>query len=194
MQLQIPIRSVIKVSKEKTAKIIPNAVGLATATEKHVFGSLLSRDSTFKFMTHVWKRAVRGLQQGDEDDMGAPVEAVLETELDDDVAVVLRTVVTGGDEEDASSESDVGEGAAAVAAASQTVAVSSGGSTMLEPTTSPLESSYLVKRLSAASATAGAGVGGADGRQSLTPIRAANLTAARRVRIVVYVYLSEDHV
>ena len=35
-QLQIPIRSVIKVSKEKTAKIIPNAVGLATATEKHV--------------------------------------------------------------------------------------------------------------------------------------------------------------
>ena len=35
-QLQIPIRSVVKVSKEKTAKIIPNAVGLATATEKHV--------------------------------------------------------------------------------------------------------------------------------------------------------------
>ncbi len=49
----------LKVSKEKTAKIIPNAVGLATAEEKHVFGSLLSRDSTFKFLTHVWKRAVR---------------------------------------------------------------------------------------------------------------------------------------
>jgi len=42
-QLQIPIRSVLKVSKEKTAKFIPNAVGLATADEKHVFGSLLSR-------------------------------------------------------------------------------------------------------------------------------------------------------
>ena len=26
-----------------------------------VFGSLLSRDSTFKFMTHVWKRAMRGM-------------------------------------------------------------------------------------------------------------------------------------
>ena len=26
-----------------------------------VFGSLLSRDSTFKFMTHVWKRAMRGI-------------------------------------------------------------------------------------------------------------------------------------
>ena len=43
LQLQIPIRSVLKVSKEKTAKIIPNAVGLTTAEEKHVFGSLLSR-------------------------------------------------------------------------------------------------------------------------------------------------------
>ena len=40
LQLQIPIRSVVKVSKEKTAKIIPNAVGLATATEKHVSMSL----------------------------------------------------------------------------------------------------------------------------------------------------------
>ena len=39
-QLQIPIRSVVKVSKEKTAKIIPNAVGLATATEKHVSDQL----------------------------------------------------------------------------------------------------------------------------------------------------------
>lgn len=46
-------------SKEKTARIIPNAVGITTSDEKHVFGSLLSRDSTFKFLTHVWKRAVR---------------------------------------------------------------------------------------------------------------------------------------
>lgn len=59
LQLQIPIRSVLKVSKEKTARIIPNAVGITTADEKHVFGSLLSRDSTFKFLTHIWKRAVR---------------------------------------------------------------------------------------------------------------------------------------
>ena len=44
-------------SKEKTAKIIPNAVGLATAEDKHVFGSLLSRDSTFKFISGVWRKA-----------------------------------------------------------------------------------------------------------------------------------------
>ncbi len=64
-QLQIPIRSVVKVSKEKTAKFIPNAVGLATAEEKHVFGSLLSRDSTFKFLTLVWKRAMRDAMMGE---------------------------------------------------------------------------------------------------------------------------------
>ena len=36
--------------------MIPNAVGLATATEKHVFSSLLSQDSTFKFLTDMLKR------------------------------------------------------------------------------------------------------------------------------------------
>ena len=48
-QLQIPIRSVVKVSKEKTAKIIPNAVGLATATEKHVSDQLTNYNTTGRF-------------------------------------------------------------------------------------------------------------------------------------------------
>lgn len=152
----------VKVSKEKTAKFIPNAVGLATAEEKHVFGSLLSRDSTFKFMTHVWKRAIRG--------MTSPVVAngvvsldsvrtevnhgwqlsyhtcgpcltlsqvdspgtVLETELDDEV--VLRGPRT---DVDPSSESEPAGHDDEVKA----------GSAGLE---SPIEASYLVKRMSAA--------------------------------------------
>jgi hypothetical protein len=57
LQLLIPTASVLKVSKEKTAKIIPNAVGIATLHEKHVFGSLLSRDATYKLMIQVWKTA-----------------------------------------------------------------------------------------------------------------------------------------
>jgi hypothetical protein len=65
LQLQIPIRSVIKITKERTAKIIPNAVGLETADEKHVFGSLISRDTTFKFITVVWKRAIREMNPAD---------------------------------------------------------------------------------------------------------------------------------
>merc|ERR1711981_797707 len=59
-RLQIPVRSVTKITKEKTAKIIPNAVGVCTEDEvKHIFASLLSRDTTFKLMTRLWKRTVR---------------------------------------------------------------------------------------------------------------------------------------
>ena len=58
MQLLIPTVSVLKISKEKTARIIPNAVGVATEDDKHVFCSLLSRDSTYRLMVQVWKTAV----------------------------------------------------------------------------------------------------------------------------------------
>lgn len=49
--------SVQKITKEKTARIIPNAVGIATVEDKHVFGSLMSRDNTYRLMTEVWDAA-----------------------------------------------------------------------------------------------------------------------------------------
>lgn len=55
LQLLIPTATVLRVSKEKMARIIPNAVGVTTLEDKHVFGSLLSRDTTYKLMTQVWK-------------------------------------------------------------------------------------------------------------------------------------------
>lgn len=57
-KLLIPTVSVLKISKEKTARIIPNAVAIATEEERHVFCSLLSRDSTFKLMKQVWDAAM----------------------------------------------------------------------------------------------------------------------------------------
>jgi len=57
-KLLIPTVSVLKISKEKTARIIPNAVGVLTEDDKHVFCSLLSRDSTYTLMVQVWKTAV----------------------------------------------------------------------------------------------------------------------------------------
>lgn len=54
-QLLIPIVSVVKISKEKTAKIIPNAVGVATADERHVFGSFMSREAAYRLMLSVWR-------------------------------------------------------------------------------------------------------------------------------------------
>ncbi|XP_046400933.1 GRAM domain-containing protein 2B-like isoform X3 [Ischnura elegans] len=56
-KILIPTVSVLKVTKERTAKIIPNAVGVATEEDKHVFGSLLSRDATYKLMVQVWRNA-----------------------------------------------------------------------------------------------------------------------------------------
>ncbi|KYN29600.1 GRAM domain-containing protein 1B [Trachymyrmex cornetzi] len=57
-KLLIPTVSVLRISKEKTAKIIPNAVAVATEEERHVFCSLLSRDSTYKLMKQVWDAAM----------------------------------------------------------------------------------------------------------------------------------------
>jgi len=72
-RLQIPVRSVTKITKEKTAKIIPNAVGVCTEDDvKHIFASLLSRDTTFKLMTRLWKRAIREAGRITEEDLMLP--------------------------------------------------------------------------------------------------------------------------
>lgn len=61
--------SVQKITKEKTARIIPNAVGIATSEDKHVFGSLMSRDNTYRLMLQVWNSA--------KDSCVAPVEDIV---------------------------------------------------------------------------------------------------------------------
>lgn len=54
-KLLIPVVSVERISKEKTAKIIPNAIGVATVDERHVFGSFMSRESAYRLMLSVWR-------------------------------------------------------------------------------------------------------------------------------------------
>lgn len=54
-KLLIPIKSVVKISKEKTIKIIPNAIAVATADERHVFSSFLSRENAYQLMISVWE-------------------------------------------------------------------------------------------------------------------------------------------
>lgn len=74
-KLLIPTTSVLRITKEKVARIIPNAVGVCTRDERHVFGSLLSRDSTYKLMMHVWK-AARGPEQAIPKPQDPPVSEV----------------------------------------------------------------------------------------------------------------------
>ncbi|XP_050514508.1 protein Aster-B-like [Diabrotica virgifera virgifera] len=58
-KLLIPLLSIEEITKEKTAKIIPNAIGIQTAEGKHTFSSFLSRDRTLAFIMEVWNQAKR---------------------------------------------------------------------------------------------------------------------------------------
>lgn len=53
-QILIPVVDVVKVTKEKIAKFIPNAVGVYTESDKYVFGSMLSRDTAFRVIQQTW--------------------------------------------------------------------------------------------------------------------------------------------
>lgn len=57
-KLLIPVTSVARISKEKTVKIFPNAIAVATADERHVFSSFLSREAAYQLMISVWKEAL----------------------------------------------------------------------------------------------------------------------------------------
>lgn len=51
----IPISDVVCVTKEKTARIFPNAVGICTEEAKYVFGSLISREAAYRLLQDVWR-------------------------------------------------------------------------------------------------------------------------------------------
>ncbi|XP_062870538.1 GRAM domain-containing protein 2B-like [Trichomycterus rosablanca] len=52
-KIVIPVLSVTFIKKTKTALLVPNALVITTATERHVFVSFLSRDTTYKFLLSV---------------------------------------------------------------------------------------------------------------------------------------------
>eukprot|EP00092_Neocalanus_flemingeri_P012294 GFUD01013252.1.p1 GENE.GFUD01013252.1~~GFUD01013252.1.p1 ORF type:complete len:389 (+),score=100.66 GFUD01013252.1:508-1674(+) len=57
-RIQLSMTSVTAINKEKTAKIIPNAVAVSTQDEVHTFTSFISRDATYNVMTKAWKNAL----------------------------------------------------------------------------------------------------------------------------------------
>ncbi|XP_067212768.1 uncharacterized protein [Linepithema humile] len=100
-KLLIPTVSVLKISKEKTARIIPNAVAVATEEERHVFCSLLSRDSTYKLMKQVWDAAMEPRPVAD-----VLPELVSETKLlPPDTLLVDDSEVNAEEDESSMSES-----------------------------------------------------------------------------------------
>ncbi|XP_026200152.1 GRAM domain-containing protein 2B isoform X2 [Anabas testudineus] len=52
-KIAIPVVSVSHIKKTKTAILVPNALVIATANDRYVFVSFLSRDNTYKFLMSV---------------------------------------------------------------------------------------------------------------------------------------------
>ncbi|XP_038143040.1 GRAM domain-containing protein 2B [Cyprinodon tularosa] len=52
-KIAIPVTSITSIKKTKTAILLPNALVIATGSDRYVFVSFLSRDNTYKFLTSV---------------------------------------------------------------------------------------------------------------------------------------------
>ncbi|XP_023236262.1 GRAM domain-containing protein 2B-like isoform X2 [Centruroides sculpturatus] len=86
-QILIPVREVVEVSKECTARIIPNAVGISTEEEKYVFGSLLSRTSTFQLMRSIWLSSADAELSAVEDSESGNTSSMLPNVTEDEDSV-----------------------------------------------------------------------------------------------------------
>lgn len=73
-KILIPTSSVVQITKEKTAYMFPNAIGVTTLDDRHVFGSFLSRENAFQLMNSVWKKNTESV---------APVEGEPATDAPD---------------------------------------------------------------------------------------------------------------
>jgi len=51
----IPFKDVLKITKEKTALVIPNAIQICTRDDKYSFTSFAARDKTFLVLDRVKK-------------------------------------------------------------------------------------------------------------------------------------------
>eukprot|EP00062_Callorhinchus_milii_P011262 gi/632957025/ref/XP_007894254.1/ PREDICTED: GRAM domain-containing protein 1B isoform X4 [Callorhinchus milii] len=56
--LTVRLKDVSSMTKEKTARLIPNAIQICTDTEKHFFTSFGARDRTFMMMFRLWQNAL----------------------------------------------------------------------------------------------------------------------------------------
>nr|XP_019552186.2 protein Aster-B-like isoform X1 [Aedes albopictus] len=57
-RLSIRWKDVTSITKEKTARVIPNAISVCTDSEKHFLTSFTSRDKTYLMLFRVWQNAL----------------------------------------------------------------------------------------------------------------------------------------
>ncbi|XP_076850758.1 protein Aster-B-like [Brachyhypopomus gauderio] len=56
--LTVRLKDICSMTKEKTARLIPNAIQLSTDTDKHFFTSFGARDRTYMMMFRLWQNAL----------------------------------------------------------------------------------------------------------------------------------------
>ncbi|XP_068441971.1 protein Aster-B isoform X1 [Clinocottus analis] len=56
--LTVRLKDICSMTKEKTARLIPNAIQVCTDTEKHFFSSFGARDRTYMMMFRLWQNAL----------------------------------------------------------------------------------------------------------------------------------------
>jgi GRAM domain len=60
-QLTIRCKDIVRVTKERTAKVIPNAIQICTKDDRYFFTSFGARDKTFLILDRVWKSSINNL-------------------------------------------------------------------------------------------------------------------------------------
>ncbi|KAG7225022.1 hypothetical protein INR49_014477 [Caranx melampygus] len=58
MKITLMLKDIMVMTKEKTARLIPNAIQISLSTEKYFFTSFSSREKTYKSINHMWQYAL----------------------------------------------------------------------------------------------------------------------------------------
>lgn len=114
--LVISFDEVVAIEKETTAMVFPNAIAIQTLHARHIFRSLLSRESTYDLMVNIWKinhpalkSSVNGTRvsngTGDKTEKAGPESDVESDDSDEDE-------VYDEDEDDNNADSVFGDGSA----------------------------------------------------------------------------------
>ncbi|XP_064618571.1 uncharacterized protein LOC135482467 isoform X2 [Lineus longissimus] len=111
--IEIPVEKVVAITREKTAFIIPNAIGVVTDTDKYVFGSLISRDNTYRLMYSTWIKNAGGAGLPIKEDIidldiGAPEIESYSSPENNNFLDVQRTDSGTGIDLESTTDSDLG--------------------------------------------------------------------------------------
>lgn len=80
-RIKICVENVTNITKTKTAIIIPNAVSIVTeSNQQYVFGSLMSRDNTFRLLHGIWQQRIVDIEKASAIDLDVGSDATADVD------------------------------------------------------------------------------------------------------------------